>query len=344
MEELASMDSEPQSKTKMMEILKKMHDTENPCRNPIADASNIPDEEFDILDTDLADDEGEKDSDDDESIPDLANRLEGIDLDDSEAIWHLLTDDEKKEFETLVKNDITKILPVWEPWWLFYKEKKLVSEIDENKLNDEFDYRKACPSIIENIKDFNDISKSKPAPCVKYNIVNVLSSYIYMTRLFNGDHYDLGHEAISCFILLSGNLNKGTNFENIDTALEAVIQESFTNEAFACSKTDKDQIKYDLKRVLHGPEECNKIFYIQCALSDVLSLLINFKKSASTKVTKKMDKTNNFTHKFSWNGEIQNPIPKEKYKQTVKKIEYYLSFIKNHGAETVTDLLIDLHF
>lgn len=167
MEELASMESEPQSKLKMMEILKKMHDTENSHRNPITEVANFPD-------VGLDDDEDEKDSDDDESIPDLANRLEDIDLDDSEAIWHLLTDDEKKEFETVVKNDITKILPVWEPWWLFYKEKKLVSELNENKLNVEFDYRKACPSIIKNIKDFNDISVRSMK----------ISSFIYIIYIY----------------------------------------------------------------------------------------------------------------------------------------------------------------
>lgn len=59
----------------------------------------------------------ESDSDDEE-FSNLNERLNGIDLDNSEQVWNLLTDSEKAEFEHLVKSgDITKVLPQFTPWW-----------------------------------------------------------------------------------------------------------------------------------------------------------------------------------------------------------------------------------
>lgn len=55
---------------------------------------------------------------DDEEFNNISERLNGIDLDDSEQVWCSLTDSEKAEFEHLVKSgDITKILPQYTPWW-----------------------------------------------------------------------------------------------------------------------------------------------------------------------------------------------------------------------------------
>lgn len=59
----------------------------------------------------------ESDSDDEE-LTSINERLNGIDLDDTEQVWNSLTDSEKAEFEHLVKSgDITKILPQYTPWW-----------------------------------------------------------------------------------------------------------------------------------------------------------------------------------------------------------------------------------
>lgn len=57
---------------------------------------------------------------DDESDTDLAERLNGIDLDDADSVWDKLTDNERQEFEELLrKGDVTKIIIPWDPWWSF---------------------------------------------------------------------------------------------------------------------------------------------------------------------------------------------------------------------------------
>lgn len=58
------------------------------------------------------------DSDDEEDSEELASRIAGINLDDSQEVWKSLNDDERKEFQALILNgDITSFVPIWNPWW-----------------------------------------------------------------------------------------------------------------------------------------------------------------------------------------------------------------------------------
>jgi len=60
------------------------------------------------------------DSDDDDSIPDLHERLRGVNLDDADSVWEKLTPAEKQEFEELLQSgDVSQLVVPWEPWWLY---------------------------------------------------------------------------------------------------------------------------------------------------------------------------------------------------------------------------------
>lgn len=159
------MDTDPEAKKKMLEILQRVNKIDdNPdVINANQNTTNLEEH------VNLGDDEmySDRDSDDDESIPDLALRLKDIDLDDSEAVWNLLTEDEKKEFETLANEDVTQIVSIWEPWWLYHKEKKLITSITDEEPKDE-SYMKLCPSIVSNIKNFPLISVSENLACFGY--------------------------------------------------------------------------------------------------------------------------------------------------------------------------------
>lgn len=51
--------------------------------------------------------------------------------------------------------DVSKLIPKWEPWWLHVCSKK-VQEVEESEL-----YKLKCPEIKELIKDFSNISVSR---------------------------------------------------------------------------------------------------------------------------------------------------------------------------------------
>jgi hypothetical protein len=60
------------------------------------------------------------DSDDDDGIEDLHERLRNVNLDDADSVWELLTAAEKQEFEELLQSgDASQLVGPWEPWWLY---------------------------------------------------------------------------------------------------------------------------------------------------------------------------------------------------------------------------------
>lgn len=144
--ELASQQVDDDAKTKMIDILKRMHKTD--------------DQTEDVMD------EEELDSDDGSEI-DLHTRIKDLNLDDPNVLWNALTEDEKNEFEAMLsKGDIENIVPQWVPWWMYYKEKKLVEDV---KISDiETEILKACPEI-----------KSVP------NFTSLTVRTIYINELFN---------------------------------------------------------------------------------------------------------------------------------------------------------------
>lgn len=94
----------------------------------------------------------EVDSDDEEDVLDLGERLAGIDLDDADGVWEKLTNDERQEFVAFLKSeDVAKFVPKWEPWW--GQNFKKVQEVEESEK-----YKDGCPEIVVGIKDFKTIS------------------------------------------------------------------------------------------------------------------------------------------------------------------------------------------
>ncbi|XP_046963905.1 uncharacterized protein LOC124532846 isoform X2 [Vanessa cardui] len=125
-EELASHQVGDDAKAKMIDILKKMHENED---DEIDEFENIE----------------EIDSDDGSEI-DLHTRIQDLNLDDPDALWNALTEDERNDFEAMLnQGDVGAIIPQWEPWWSFTKEKKLVEDVEESKK--ETEALKKCPAI-----------------------------------------------------------------------------------------------------------------------------------------------------------------------------------------------------
>lgn len=98
-------------------------------------------------------DDDDNDSDDDDDVPDLGDRLAGVDLNDADKVWEKLTHDERQEFMAFLKSeDVAKYVPKWTAWWEF-KETKKVETLEESD-----EYKQKCPKIVGGIKNFNAIS------------------------------------------------------------------------------------------------------------------------------------------------------------------------------------------
>ncbi|GBP00797.1 hypothetical protein EVAR_77005_1 [Eumeta japonica] len=118
---------------------------------------------IDLNDTDLrnshSNEQSDIDSDDNEYI-DLEERIKSIDLDDADAVWEALNEDERNEFEALLnKGDIESIVPQWIPWWLYQKKVKVIEEVDANR-NEEQAALKECP-LVKDVPKLSSLTVSR---------------------------------------------------------------------------------------------------------------------------------------------------------------------------------------
>lgn len=247
--------TEGDNQAKMMEILQRVHETNKiPSFDGLDEqgyAETQSDEEEDVLDSD------------DEEFVDINERLAGIDLDNAEQVWDKLTEDERQEFVAFLRSeDVTKLIPTWEPWWMYFNKNK-VEEVGDTSSTE--DFKSKCPKLFHPIADFNSITKKPPADCVKYNLINVLATYAFTTRYFNGEHYDFAKEVISCICSLSLNLKSAQNFNDLETAIKSIEQECYSSDWIVTDAENMQIMREDLERILQGPNSYEPKFYILCA-------------------------------------------------------------------------------
>lgn len=298
------------------------------------------------------------DSDDDEHPKEddklLAKRLDGVDLNDADAVWSKLSDVEREEFGKIIKGeDITSILPVYNPWWENKVQRVLISEVNDDQASEiAIEHRRTdvnYPKIMENIADFSQISTIPPAPCVPYNLVNILAAYISTVRFFYGDHMSSSHEAVNYLMMICANLKANANFDDTSLAIESIRQEAHCR-GFSIGEDDVQQMKIDVDHIHEGPDpKKHTNLYVLAALSDLYHLLSIAKHQLSLKKKYPTQKKCGPSHQ-----KLQITPPKEHAKEfekfiqrfgdhkivefqslnrrqviaTLKKIEYYLAYVK----------------
>ena len=144
------------------------------------------------------------------------------------------------------------------------------------------------PKLLKNIPELSSLIKSKPASDqMKYNLVNVLYSYVYICKYYNGCHYSFLSEAVDRLWKLSAVLYHTVNFPSLDAALRSALEacqqnkELFSSEQFSLSIID------DLLLLLKGNKTDKETSYIELALSDIHRLL-----AKAVKLGKDDSKTN----------------------------------------------------
>jgi len=271
------------------------------------------------------------DSEDDEDPVDLAERLQGIDLDNADDVWDKLSKDEKKQFDELVKSgDLASVLPEYIPWWKVKVEVKKIRDLSEPE--DE-SYKENCPEVCQNFTKFSSICKS-PSVYLKYGLLNVLYSYAYAVKYFSGDFKDEFCEFVEIVQLLAKNLS-GHNFELADTAVEAAASEVNNHQFLAISLEFSRNVKKDVVEIVKGPSGDDN-YYILAALSD---LKCQFEKAV--KYLKKgksnaiQDSTKEPSNLPIWlRTEDRKPDLKlDLVKKHLKKVDFYLSWSQDFYGE-----------
>ena len=147
-----------------------------------------------------------KDVFDESENVDLETRLEGLDLDrDTDEIWERLTQGEKDEFD----RTMGRFVPRYKAWW---KEFNLVR--DESKPD------KPLPKLYPNIQSIGDIFTGKPNENLKYDIINVIYTYVCVHRLYNGDFSSKLEHVTEDLVDVSLVLKGEGSFSNLGEALD----------------------------------------------------------------------------------------------------------------------------
>ncbi|TRY70810.1 hypothetical protein TCAL_01232, partial [Tigriopus californicus] len=270
--------------------------------------------------------DGHDDDDDSASADeqDIADRLAGIDLDDSEAIWAHLSDQERLEFEKLVQTgDIQKLIPDFQPWWSLTVKSKLVQELDDPDELEQFQGR--CPPLPEKIPPLRQLTQMAPASCVKYNLVNVIFAYVYGVRYFMDDHLANPLAFTEAVLNLSGNLAQNEAFESADKALAAASLQVTHHEHLAMSQDFTLLCKKDVFQIIQGPCPNYSWYYLLSALGDLKQALKLGAKALKTSTIK--------TDKLGQTLRTAQPVYVRLVKKAILKIDFYLSFVKDHNQD-----------
>ncbi|XP_055903381.1 zinc finger HIT domain-containing protein 2 [Eupeodes corollae] len=283
------------------EDVKKMYDILNRLNQ------QFEEDEFDLnaQPTELDSDDEAVDAEDEED--DMASRLEGIDINDSEEIWKRLTDVEKKDFQFQIENgDIVKLVPKYSPWWSAHSNKLVVPISDIS-----------IPEICDSIPVFSKIYKKEPPSCIHNNLWNVIAAYATTVKYFNGEHKTNPWEATKYLVALSANLRKNANFPDADQAVVSIQIEALT-EGIPLPCDEFVEIEKDCRQIVSGGIE-----FKLAALSDTLNTLKIAKDQQFGKNSKQTD--SEFNQRFE--SHLVSDLSKSSLNLIIKKLEFYLSFV-----------------
>lgn len=245
------------------------------------------------------------------SLPDdLLNRLQDVNLNDTELLWSKLSEAEKQEFQSMVLNgEVEKIFTPIKPWWEESVETLKESPEIENKLR----------KTHKEIKSFAEITKKEPSFNVNYNLCNIVGAYTVVYRYFNGDLEEYIGEAAGLLHSTCHTLSKNTVFDSITSALQSIVKQCTLHSL----EQSEEQLREDLNRILEESELHDHIKLI-VVLGDVKRIFKTHSYSSKTKSTIS-DTPDSFSKTFA----IQIDDDGKTFKLHCRKIDYYLSYVKD---------------
>ena len=194
---------------------------------------------------------------------------------------------------------------------------------------------KTCPAILEKIPDFGALfPRGDPSPLIKYGVMNVVYGYAYAVRLLHGDYENSCLEFVNTVELLvgaDGSLG-GKVFELADTAVETAASRVHNYPEISVSTDFSRRVKKDVYKIVKGPKDEYKSYYLLACLSDLHTQYLKATKQIKSKGSKKEEKST--APKIAMFCEKQPDLNPKLLKVHTKKIEFYLSWaVKYHRTE-----------
>ena len=145
---------------------------------------------------------------------------------------------------------------------------------------------KTCPAILEKIPDFGALfPRGDPSPLIKYCVMNVVYGYAYAVRLLHGDYENSCLEFVNTVELLvgaDGSLG-GKVFELADTAVETAASRVHNYPEISVSTDFSRRVKKDVYKIVKGPKDEYKSYYLLACLSDLHTQYLKATKQIKSK-------------------------------------------------------------
>ncbi|KAL9233780.1 hypothetical protein vseg_008732 [Gypsophila vaccaria] len=214
MDEMKQLRPDDQSKKKMMDILKRFHAEEE------EQDDNMEDDEMTL------------------SEDTIQKALSGVELH-----YEDLNAEEKKLFRrAMTSGELSKLIEPWEPWWLkpsartislSDKGARLVQPLvrDEPstlpRANSEQSLETEVPPGPETpLPPLKKLTSAEPSPLLAFHMVDILYSYCFTLRLFNGDWQSDCVGASTVVLSVSSGLGQGLQPESMLEAVSNCLEQT----------------------------------------------------------------------------------------------------------------------
>lgn len=212
MDELKQMQPEDESKKKMLDILKRLH----------------------------LEEEMESDGEDE---PMLSEELIQKVMSGEEIKLEDLSDDEIKRFrQALASGELSKMIEPWTPWWKTPSARSIPLSPDGIQLIRQVNTKGTAtsdpmtdqePSINEipegpesPLPSLKQLTRAEPSPLLAVHLVDILYSYCFTLRLYNGDWHSDPLGASTVALSMSKVMGEDAKPETVPEALTACIEET----------------------------------------------------------------------------------------------------------------------
>ncbi|XP_020232036.1 zinc finger HIT domain-containing protein 2 [Cajanus cajan] len=206
-QELQQMQPDEQAKNKMLDILKRFHSEEEMDEDSSAD-STLSEETMEKF------------------------------LSGQEISFDDLSIEEKKQFHRAIAyGELTKMIKPWDPWWskpsarkirLSKEGTQLVQPLQEQESQDgtETDEFSEVPLGPEApLPPLSRLSSKEPSPLLTVHLVDILYSYCFTLRLYNGDWRSDALGSVMIVLSVSSVLGQGAQPETVLEALSHCLEQ-----------------------------------------------------------------------------------------------------------------------
>jgi len=215
-----------------------------------------------------------------EDESDVIDKMENIDFNEDPKTENL-TPQQLKEFQRAVASgSLSQYIETWEPWWI-NPTSPGIKVIDYDERNTQ-EWNK-IPEISTELVPLNNLTKTTHlSPLLKFHLVDLLFSYTFVMRLFNGDPSVDLLEFSFTVLQVSAIMPSNSSLDSLELILQRCIENSL-QPSIGNSVDYSVAILQDVSKILSEKR------LILAALSDLYKLFLETSNKIY-EVKKKKDK------------------------------------------------------